>query len=56
VIYAARRAVALMPQLQIFFLAMPINISRLRALMLFIGVMMTAFLDFFAEQMRLSGL
>jgi flagellar biosynthetic protein FliR len=43
----------LMPQLQIFFLAMPINIlTGFVLLMLFIGVMMTAFLDFFAEQMR----
>jgi flagellar biosynthesis protein FliR len=43
----------LMPQLQIFFLAMPINIlAGFVLLMLFIGVMMTAFLDFFAEQMR----
>jgi flagellar biosynthetic protein FliR len=43
----------LMPQLQIFFLAMPINIlTGFVLLMLFIGVMMTAFLDFFADQMR----
>ena len=46
----------LMPQLQIFFLAMPINIlAGFVLLMLFIGVMMSAFLDFFAAQMRLLG-
>ena len=46
----------LMPQLQIFFLAMPINIlAGFVLLMMFIGVMMTAFLDFFAAQMRLLG-
>jgi flagellar biosynthetic protein FliR len=46
----------LMPQLQIFFLAMPVNIlTGFVLLMLFIGVMMTAFLDFFAGQMRLFG-
>ena len=44
----------LMPQLQIFFLAMPINILvGFVLLMLFLGVMMTAFLDFFADQMRI---
>jgi flagellar biosynthesis protein FliR len=46
----------LMPQLQIFFLAMPINIlAGFVLLMLFIGVMMNSFLDFFAAQMRLFG-
>jgi len=46
----------LMPQLQIFFLAMPVNIlAGFALLMLFIGVMMTTFLDFFAEQMRIFG-
>jgi len=46
----------LMPQLQIFFLAMPINILvGFVLLMLFLGVMMTAFLDFFADQMRIFG-
>jgi flagellar biosynthetic protein FliR len=46
----------LMPQLQIFFLAMPLNIlTGFVLLMLFIGVMMTAFLDFFAGQMHLLG-
>jgi flagellar biosynthetic protein FliR len=43
-----------MPQMQIFFLSMPINIlTGFVLLMLFLGVMMTAFLDFFASQMRL---
>jgi len=46
----------LMPQLQIFFLAMPLNILvGFVLLMLFIGVMMSNFLDFYAEQMRLFG-
>ena len=46
----------LMPQLQIFFMAMPINIlTGFVLLMLFLGVMMTTFLDFFATQMRLFG-
>jgi len=46
----------LMPQLQVFFLAMPVNIlAGFVLLMLFIGVMMNAFLDFFAGQMRLFG-
>jgi flagellar biosynthetic protein FliR len=46
----------MMPQLQIFFLAMPINILvGFVLLMLFLGVMMTTFLDFFAAQMRLFG-
>jgi flagellar biosynthetic protein FliR len=46
----------LMPQLQIFFLAMPVNIlTGFVLLMLFIGVIMTTFLDFFAGQMRLLG-
>ena len=42
----------LMPQLQIFFLAMPINIlGGFALLMLFIGVMMNVYLDYFARQM-----
>ena len=46
----------LMPQLQIFFLAMPVNIlAGFVLLMLLIGVMMTQFLDFFAAQMRIFG-
>ena len=45
-----------MPQLQVFFLAMPVSIlSGFVLLMLVIGVMMTKFLDFFAEQMSLFG-
>lgn len=44
----------LMPQLQIFFMAMPLNIlAGFVFLMLFIGLMMSAFLDFFAAQMAL---
>jgi len=44
----------LMPQLQVFFLAMPLSIlSGFVLLMLVIGVMMSKFLDFFAEQMNL---
>jgi flagellar biosynthetic protein FliR len=46
----------LMPQMQIFFLSMPVNIlTGFVLLMLLIGVMMNAFLDFFAAQMRLFG-
>jgi flagellar biosynthetic protein FliR len=46
----------MMPQLQIFFLAMPISILvGFVLLMLFIGVIMTTFLDFFAAQMRVFG-
>jgi flagellar biosynthesis protein FliR len=46
----------LMPQLQIFFLAMPINILvGFVLLMLFMGVIMSAFLDFFGAEMRLLG-
>jgi flagellar biosynthetic protein FliR len=42
----------LMPQLQVFFLAMPVNIMvGFVLLMLFLGTMMTMFLDFFARQM-----
>jgi flagellar biosynthetic protein FliR len=44
----------LMPQLQVFFLAMPLNIlAGFVLLMLVIGVMMSKFLDFFAEQLGL---
>lgn len=47
----------LMPQLQVFFLAMPLNIlSGFVLLMLVIGVMMSKFLDFFAEQMSVFGI
>ncbi len=46
----------LMPQLQVFFLAMPINImAGFVLLMMFLGVIMTAFLEFFATQMRVFG-
>jgi flagellar biosynthetic protein FliR len=57
IIYAALGVVSrLMPQLQVFFLAMPVNIlSGFVLLMLVIGVMMTRFLDYFADQMSLFG-
>jgi flagellar biosynthetic protein FliR len=57
IIYAALGVLSrLMPQLQVFFLAMPVNIlSGFVLLMLVIGVMMTKFLDFFADQMSLFG-
>jgi len=57
VIYAILGVLSrLMPQMQIFFLAMPINIlTGFVLLMMFIGVMMSTFLDFFAAQMRLLG-
>jgi flagellar biosynthetic protein FliR len=55
VIYAMLGVLSrLLPQLQIFFLAMPINIlSGFVLLMMFLGVIMNMFLDFFAQQMRL---
>jgi flagellar biosynthetic protein FliR len=47
----------LMPQLQVFFLAMPINIlAGFVLLMLVIGLIMSKFLDFFAAQMSLFGM
>ena len=57
VIYAMLGVLSrLMPQMQIFFLAMPVNIlTGFVLLMLFIGVMMNAFLDFFAGEMRIFG-
>jgi flagellar biosynthetic protein FliR len=57
IIYAALGVLSrLMPQLQVFFLAMPVNIlSGFVILMLVIGVMMTKFLDFFADQISLFG-
>jgi flagellar biosynthetic protein FliR len=57
VIYAVLGVLSrVMPQLQVFFLAMPVSIlSGFVLLMLVIGVMMTKFLDFFAEQMSLFG-
>jgi flagellar biosynthesis protein FliR len=46
-----------MPQMQVFFLSMPINILMgFVLLMLFLGVIMNTFLDFFAVQMRQFGL
>jgi flagellar biosynthetic protein FliR len=42
----------LMPQLQVYFIAMPINIlAGFFIMMLLMGSMMTLFLDFFAQQM-----
>jgi flagellar biosynthetic protein FliR len=42
----------LMPQLQVFFIAMPINIlAGFFLMMLLIGSMMTLFLNFYADQM-----
>jgi flagellar biosynthetic protein FliR len=57
VIYAMLGVLSrLMPQLQIFFLAMPVNIlAGFVLLMLFLGVMMSTFLDFFAGEMRIFG-
>ena len=47
----------LMPQLQVFFLAMPLNIlTGFVLLMLVIGVMMSKFVDFFAAQMSIFGI
>ncbi|MBN9533655.1 MAG: flagellar type III secretion system protein FliR [Alphaproteobacteria bacterium] len=43
----------LMPQLQVFFVAMPINImTGFLIMMLLLGTLMTVFLNFFATQMR----
>jgi len=45
-----------MPQMQIFFISMPVNIlAGFVLLMLFLGVMMNTFLDYFAAQMQLFG-
>jgi flagellar biosynthetic protein FliR len=42
----------LMPQLQVFFIAMPINIlAGFLIMMLLLGSMMTLFLDFYGQQM-----
>ena len=42
----------LMPQLQVFFLAMPVNIfGGFALLMLFMSTMMSMFLNFFSQQM-----
>jgi flagellar biosynthetic protein FliR len=52
-LYAALGILArLMPQLQVFFVAMPINIlAGLLLLLLVLGTMMTVFLNFYADQM-----
>ncbi len=52
-LYAALGILArLMPQLQVFFVAMPVNImAGLMLLMLVIGTMMTVFLNYYADQM-----
>ena len=52
-IYAALGVLSrVMPQLQVFFISMPLNIMvGFILLMLFIGVMMAMFLDYFGEQM-----
>jgi len=45
-----------MPQMQIFFLSMPVNIlTGFVLLMLFVGIMMNAFLDYFVAEMQLFG-
>jgi len=58
IVYAMLGVISrLMPQLQVFFLAMPLNIlTGFVLLMLVIGVMMSKFLDFFAEQMSIFGI
>ena len=46
----------MMPQLQVFFVAMPINIlAGFMLLMLLIGTMMTVFLNFYTSQMGSFG-
>jgi flagellar biosynthetic protein FliR len=52
-LYAALGILArLMPQLQVFFVAMPINIlAGLLLLVLVLGTMMTVFLNYYTEQM-----
>jgi flagellar biosynthetic protein FliR len=56
-LYAALGVLSrLMPQLQIFFMALPLSILvGFTLLMVFIGVIMSTFLDFFAAQMRVFG-
>jgi len=45
-----------MPQLQVFFVAMPINVlAGFMLMMLLIGSMMTVFLNFYATQMANFG-
>ncbi len=55
VIYAAIGLLArLMPQMQVFFIAMPINIlAGFFLMMLLMGAMMTLYLNFYTEQMSL---
>jgi len=57
VVYATLGVLArLMPQLQVFFLAIPANILLgFFLLMMVIGVMMTVFLDYFAVEMAKFG-
>lgn len=52
-VYAAIGLLArLMPQLQVFFIAMPVNIlAGFFLLLLLLGTMMTMFLNYYAEQM-----
>lgn len=46
----------LMPQLQVFFIAMPVNVmAGLFLFMLLIGTMMTTFLDFYGTQLGSFG-
>jgi len=46
----------MMPQLQVFFVAMPINVlAGFMLMMLLIGSMMTVFLNFYATQMANFG-
>jgi len=46
-----------MPQMQVFFLSMPINIMvGFVLLMLFLSVIMNAYLEFYTTQMRQFGL
>ena len=46
----------LMPQLQVFFIAMPINIlAGLLLIVLLLGSMMTLFLNYFSAQMASFG-
>ena len=56
-LYAALGILAkLMPQLQVFFVAMPINIlAGFLLMILLMGSMMTLFLNYFATQMGSFG-
>lgn len=57
VIYAALGVLSrLMPQLQVFFLAMPVNIlAGFFLLMLLVGAVLTVFVEFFAREMGRFG-